>query len=286
MDKATCVIVLLVLAVIAACCVTCAAAGLIAYSGLGAAEWAGVEETIATEVRVAPPASLRVRNPVGDVTVRRGDLTDRVVVEATKNVRSVSRRAAERLMDDIEVQVEPGDSGVGVDVILPEASGTRFGRVDLMITVPEQVSVEVINEAGHVRIRGIEGHVRVRSETGTLRLEDVVLVDGCDVMNTTGDILFQGELPAPGSGGESSEVLLRTETGDIEFLVPGDSRFTLDAESETGAVNSKFELRGLESGRREGEPGRWLKGGVNEDPDGGDVILRTETGNIHIGPLP
>jgi hypothetical protein len=237
-----------------------------------------------TEVSVEPPASLQVRNPVGDVTIRTGPDPDRVIVRATKEGRSMRRRWAENVIEQIEVVVEPRGSEVRVDVTLPDTSGIRNARVDLTITVPEETDLDVMNETGQTRIVGTEGTMRVRSETGTVRLEGVRLAGDCDVMNVTGDIRFQGRLPEPGSG-MAWEVLLRTETGNVEFLVPPESRFTLDAESETGSVAPKFELRQAQSGESQGEVGRWLKGGVNMEPNGRNVVLRTETGNIVVGPL-
>lgn len=293
METRTCVIVVLALALLGACLVICAAVGILTYAGFRAGDWAQAEEIIASEVAVEAPAALRVRNPVGDVAVRPGPDADRMVVEAGKEARSYRRRAAEVLLDEIEVQVVPEGSLVHVEVIVPDSTPTQFGSVDLVITVPERTDVELINEAGHMIIEGIEGEIRVRSETGTLRMQDVTLAGSCDVMNTTGDIVFAGQLPEPGDVGEAWEVLLRTETGDVDFAVPADSPFTLDAESETGTcfcqsktgtVDSKFELEGLQSGRDQGEVGRWFRGGVNQEPDGRRVILSTETGNIMVGP--
>jgi len=285
-EKATCVVIVLIVLLIAACVVGCLVAGVVGYVGFSADNWTQAQETVATEVSVDPPAALQVRNPVGTVTVRSGPAEGRVVVEATKEARSMWGRSSERMLEQLDVRVEPKGSNVMVDVRVPEASGTGFGRVNLVITVPTDTDVEVVNETGHVTILGIEGDIRVQSETGSVRMEDVTVVASCDVMNATGSISFEGRLPDPGSLDEPLEVLLRTETGDIDFSVPSDSQFTLDAESETGNVRSEFELQDLQSGRHRGEVGRWLKGGVNREPNGRTVVLRTETGDVSVGPLP
>jgi len=285
MDRSACIIiVLVVLALLVTCCVVGAAVALFAYGAAGADGWAEKQETIVSEVSVEAPGSLQVRNPVGDVTIRTGPEPDRVVVQATKQGSSLRRRWAENVVEEIEVRVVPEGSEVRVHVVLPESSGLRTARVDLLITVPEVTDLDVVNDAGHVSITGVEGSVRVRSATGALRMVDVTLVGDCDVMNVTGDITFEGRLPQPGSG-EPWRALLRTETGDIQFLVPPDSQFTLDAESETGTVGSKFELQGAQSGRGQGDVGRWLKGGVNMEPGAREVVLRTETGNVVVAPL-
>jgi DUF4097 and DUF4098 domain-containing protein YvlB len=281
--KRVVIIVLIALGLMVVCIAACLAVGVVTYGGLRAGRWAEAEETISSEVSVEPSAALRVHNPVGQVTVRTWDRSDRVEVEATKRAQSLLRPWADRQLNQTEVQVRPEGALVRVDVERPEDSGARFGRVDLMINVPEEVDVEVTNESGHVRIIGVTGDVRVHGETGTVRLEDVT-VGECDVMKATGDIHFAGRLAERGADEGAREVLLRTETGNIDFFVPQESQFTLDAESETGSVASKFELQGLQSGQHQGEVGRWLKGGVNQEPGGRLVVLRTETGNVAVGP--
>jgi hypothetical protein len=210
--KTVAVIVLVVLGLIVVCTAACAMISVLSYGGLRAFDRAHVEEVTSTELSVDAPASLRVHNPVGDVTVRAWDRTDRVEVKAAKEARSLLRPWAEGLLNQIEVQVRPEGSLVRVDVTLAGDSGTRFGRVDLLISVPEQVDVQVVNETGQGRIASTSGDVRVQGETGNVHLENVT-VGACEVMM-----------------------------------------------------------------------GRWMRGGVNQEPGGREVVLRTETGNVVVGP--
>jgi hypothetical protein len=287
MSKATCAIVAGVTVVLVlACAVAClAVVGVIAYFDADAGDRAQVQEAIASEVAVESPATLTVRNPAGSVTIRTGPQDDRIVVEATTEADSVFDRQTEKLADQVDVRIEEEAAGARVEVDLPESSGIGFARVSLVITVPEKTHLDVVNEAGHVQIQGTEGDIRVRSEAGNLRIEDVTVSQSCDVMNVAGSIIFEGRLPEPGAGDEPWEVLLRTEAGTIDFAVPADSRFTLDAESEAGSVNAKFELDDPQSGSVRGEAGEWLKGSVNGSQASPNVILRTESGNIGVTPL-
>jgi hypothetical protein len=270
-----------------ACAVAClGVVGVIAYFDTDVGDRAQVRETIVSEVAVESPATLTVHNPAGTVTIRTGPQDDRIVVEATKEADSVFGRQAERLADQVDVQIEGEGSEARVEVALPEASGIGFARVNLVITVPEETHLDVVNEAGHVQIQGTKGDIRVRSEAGNLRIEDVTVAHNCDVMNAAGSISFEGELPEPGAGGEPWEVVLKTEAGNIDVAVPADSRFTLDAESEAGSVDAKFDLDDPQSGSVRGEAGEWLKGSVNGSQASPNVILRTESGNIRITPLP
>lgn len=287
MSKVTCAIVAAVTVVLVlACAVAClAVVGVIAYFDADVGDRAQVREAIVSEVAVESPVTLTVRNPAGNMTIRTGPQSDRILVEATTEADSVFGRQTERLADQVDVQIEGEGSEARVEVDLPDASGIGFARVNLVITVPERTHLDVVNEAGHLQIQGTEGDIRVRSETGSVRMNDVTVAEMCDVMNTAGSITFEGQLPEPGAGGEPWEVLLRTEAGNIELAVPADSRFTLDAESEAGSVNAKFELDNLQSGSVRGEAGQWLKGSVNGSQASPNVILRTEAGNIRVTPL-
>ena len=287
MSKATCAVVAAVTVVLVlACAVAClGVVGVIAYTGADAGDGPQVRETIASEIAVDSPATLTVRNPAGNVSIRTGPQSDSILVEATTEADSVFGRQAESLADRADVQIEGEGSEARVEVALPEASGIGFARVNLVVTVPEETHLDVVNDAGHVEIQGTEGDIRVRSEAGNLRMEDVIVTQTCDVMNTAGNITFEGRLPEPGTTDEPWEVVLRTEAGNIDFAVPADSRFTLDAESEAGSVNAKFELDSPQSGSVRGEAGEWLKGSVNGSQASPNVILRAESGNIRVTPL-
>ncbi len=288
MDKLTCAILTIVaLVAMVVCILACAGFAAIAYLSPNMSGQTHVQETTASKLIVDSPATLLVRNPVGNVTIQADDQADGIEIEATKEAHSIRESWAEGLLEQIDVQItKEDDARVRVAVTLPEESQIQRVSVNLLITVPERVDLDVVNEAGHVRIVGTEGDVRVRSEAGNLHLEGVTITNQCDIMNVTGDIDFQGPIPETGAGEQPWEMLLRTETGDIAVAVPSDSRFTLNAETDTGGIDCKFEVEEMQSGQTQNNLGRWLRGGVNQSPAGKKVILRTETGNITIEPLP
>lgn len=109
MSKVTCAIVALVtLLVVLACAAAClAVAGVIAYSRVESGGAAQVSETIASEVAVDSPATLVVRNPAGNVTIRTGQ-RGRVQVEAAKEADSMVGAQTDRLLESVEVRSEAG----------------------------------------------------------------------------------------------------------------------------------------------------------------------------------
>jgi len=287
------IVVVVALLVMLACAVTCVAvAGLVAFragtDSVAVSERivSGVQERVVREVGISSPGTLEVRNRWGNVTIEANGTRDVIEVDARKEARSVFGQQGERLLQEVQVVVD-GD-GTRASVHVTGLEGVRFGEVsvDLLITVPEEMDVIVLNEAGNILVKGTEGSIRVRNEAGNVRLEDVTVTESIDVASSAGNVVFEGRLPELGTEPVGWEVLLKTQAGNVEFSVPADSAFTLSAETEVGLVNSGFELQDMESGRLDGNVGHWLKGGVNRSWGSPNVILRTTAGNITVKPLP
>lgn len=271
-----------VLFLVFGCMCTALFAGL-SYAGPGVRA-GGVTETIATEIPVSQegPASLHVSNPVGGITIRRGR-EGVIEVQATKRASSFLGSRNHRLLAETRVRTEINRQPIGIEVDLPDVSDAPLiggnVAVDLLITVPRDISLDIISNVGDVGVTDVQGNLRVRSDVGDVRLQDVVVVEECDVMTNVGGIDFRGRLPE-----REGEVLLQTDVGDIDVAVPAGSQFALDAETNVGEVQSGFELRDAQSGPANEVTGRWLKGGVNTDANGVSVVLRAQTGDIEVEP--
>ena len=293
MTRTTWIVVIVVLLVfILACAVACAALGAVfVYRGSAVTDpvrvpemfVTGVQETVVSEVGIRTPATLDLRNPWGNVTIRAGDPADVVLVEATKEARSIFGPEGQRLLQQVEVRVTGNGNRASIQVLGVE--GFRLGQVtvNLEVTVPEETDVIVLNEAGTVHVEGTQGSIRVRSDAGNVRMRDMTVTEYVDVQNSAGNVDFEGRLLDPDPDPLPWEVALRTSAGNVRFAVPADTPFTVDAETDVGSVISDFELEDLQTG---GTVGQWLKGGANMTPVSPNVILRSAAGNIRIEPLP
>ncbi len=286
------VLVVVLLLFTLACAVACLALGAVfVYRGATVTEVVPVpgrfvsriQETVVSEVAIRTPATLEVRNPWGNVTIRAGEDTDRIEVVATKEARTVSLPQGERLLQQVVVLVE--GNGTRSSVWVTGLEDFRFGTVtvNLDITVPDETDVIVLNEAGNVHVEGTRGSIRVRSDAGNIRIRDVTVTEYVDVQNSAGNVDFEGRVLDPDPDPLPWEVALRTSAGIVRFAVPMATPFTVDAETEVGSVISDFELEDLQTG---GTVGQWLKGGANMTPISPNVILRSAAGNIRIEPLP
>lgn len=280
------VVAIVALILILACVVACVLFGaLFAYRGAAATVAVpdrfaiSVRETLVSEVAIRTPATVEVRNPAGNVSIRAGEADDVVAVEATKEARAVFGREGARLLQEVEVLVEGNGSRATIRVTGVEGIGLGTVSVNLDVTVPRDTDLIVINEAGNVLVQGTEGNIRVRSDAGNTRMEDVTVTEFIDVQNSAGNIDCEARVPRP----VRWEVTLRTQVGNVRFAVPEDSAFTLDAETEVGSVISGFELEDLQTG---GTVGQWLRGSANMTPASPNVTLRTAAGNIRIDPVP
>jgi hypothetical protein len=105
----------------------------------------------------------------------------------------------------------------------------RWGgcKVHLHIAVPDGVAVDVRNNAGRVRVDGIDGDVSAHLEAGEIVLSDVrsQVVD----LSTDAGRVSADFADAP------QQVTATTSTGAIEIRVPDDgTAYAVDASSEVG----------------------------------------------------
>jgi hypothetical protein len=274
MQNRTCLIIVIVLAVVSLLllCLGAAVAG--AFAFLVPAR-VGVSETIVTELAADSPASLEVRNQVGKITIVPGP-EGIIQVEAEKEVRVRSRARSQELLNAIQIRTDPQNGTARVVVDLPQTRANENVSVDLRIRVPQRTDLGVVNNVGEINVEGIVGDIRVRNDVGAVALRDVNVTGEADVQTDTGDVEFSGRLPEA-----QGQVLLRSAVGSIQVRVPASSRFALDAETNLGQIESNFVVDEAQAG---GQLGHWLRGSVNGGI-GVDLVLRTETGSIRLQPM-
>jgi hypothetical protein len=232
-----------------------------------------------TELDIEAPAVLRVNNPVGTVTVEPGR-EGVIVVQASSSVQGVFGPRTQSLLEAVRIDARSKGPEAHVEVELPETLGPETVRVNLLLTVPPNTNLDLINRAGQVRVTGVAGDLRLRSDVGDVQLREVTVQNEYDVIVDVGRIEFRGRLPQ-GQG----EVFLRTRVGEIDVRLPAGSRFVLDAETDAGTIDAGFELEERQSGRNQGQVGGWLQGQANGGR-GVRLVLRAGAGEIRVNPQP
>ena len=184
------------------------------------------------------PAHLTISNVNGRVNVVAWDK------------RTIHARASAAPYISIEDRV------IGDDITISTKRNLRMGRADFEVSVPPETSLTIKNIVGNIEVRGITGHVSVSSIDSDVRLVRINS-SAVDVLVTSGDIIFDGELR---SGGSYS---LQSIKGDLDVTVPSETPFNLNARALSENINLGSFLSSLTGSSRgpKGFSGTYLKGG-------------------------
>jgi hypothetical protein len=148
------------------------------------------------------------------------------------------------------------DRVIGDDITISTKRNIRLGRADFEVSVPPETSLTIKNIVGNIELRGITGHVSVSSIDSDVRLLRVNS-SAVDVLVTSGDIFFDGELR---DGGSYS---LQSIKGDLDVTLPSATPFNLNARALSENINLGSFLSSLTGSSRgpKGFSGTYLKGG-------------------------
>jgi DUF4097 and DUF4098 domain-containing protein YvlB len=148
------------------------------------------------------------------------------------------------------------DHVIGDDITISTKRNLRVGRADFDVTVPPDTSLTVKNIVGKIDVRGITGHVSIHSFDSDVQLTKVNS-SSVDVIVTTGDIYFDGELREGGS------YSLQSMKGDLDVTLPSATSFNLNARALSENINLGSFLNSLSGSSRgpKGVTGTYLKGG-------------------------
>jgi len=176
-------------------------------------------------------------------------------VNGTINVASWDRKTIlARVSAAPSVRIE--DQVVEDDITISTKRNLRLGRADVDVSVPTDTSVTIKNIVGNIEVRGITGHVSIHSIDSDVHLMKVNS-PAVDVLVTSGDVFFDGELL---DGGSYS---LQSMKGDLDVSLPSATSFNLNARALSENINLGAFLNSLSGSSRgpKGVSGTYLRGG-------------------------
>ena len=184
------------------------------------------------------PAHLTISNVNGSIHV------------AAWDKKTILARASAASFVTVEDQV------TGDEITISPKRNLRLGRADFDVMAPPDTSVTIKNIVGDIELRGITGHVSVHSFDSDVRLMKVNS-PAVDVIVTSGDIFFDGELHEGGS------YSLQSMKGDLDVTLPSATPFNLNARALSENINLGSFLSSLTGSSRgpKGVSGTYLKGG-------------------------
>lgn len=188
--------------------------------------------------------------------------------------------SSDELADATEVDLQPGTEA-RVSVLTPEHgdsgffSGNQYVHVNLLISVPEDLSLDVKDSSGDMRIEHVaslsikdsSGDIEVRDVTGPLRISDSS--GNIDVAGIEGDVLIAGDSSGDVHGQDiaGSVRVAHDSSGDIRFNdVEGDVVIEQDSSGSISVASVGGDFRVLQDGS--GEIGHRNVAGNVEIPKG------------------
>lgn len=215
---------------------------------------------------VEPGQTVRVVNLFGDVYARFGGYESKVEILATS-------QRLEASLPELEVRFDRGDHGLDITVgfagEVDEGTETR-DRIDLVVFIPEGVSLEARTGDGLIDIKKLKGDVLASSLKGDLRVHSVA--GRVSAKTARGDITA-----TLATGATTERQDLTTQTGDIEVWLWEDADMNVSL-ATSGEISTDFSLE-IEHLRFE-EPSKHAVAVVGRG--GPELTLRSKQGRVRL----
>jgi hypothetical protein len=188
-----------------------------ALATLPACSLTDVHETVHRSIPAASLRTVHVDNSVGGVTMRAWN-KPMIDVVAVKSARSVDD------LKNIAINVESRGSVISITTVNNGAGDFwNGGGVEYTIRVPKNLSVDITNGTGGIRISGVEGNIMARTTTGGMQ---------ADLGRVAG----------------KRNIDMRVTTGGIDVTIARGSSATIDMHAAVGGVTNEFSSDRIGSG--------------------------------------
>lgn len=219
--------------------------------------------------------AVTITGGAGQVTISAGAPEGTLELTITKIAYGISQKDAEQELDDVRIALEQDGERLRIDTQQRQAEGQRANAVDLQLTVPQTVALEVTLFSGDLTLTGITaaGPLALHTYAGTLSVADVRAPQGLALQNGAGSITFSGTL------GTTGDYSMRASAGQITARLPAETRATIEARAVIGSVRVQGATLSQVKEERRGA-GMTLSGALGS---GGPLLrLEIQTGDIAI----
>jgi hypothetical protein len=254
---------------------------------------------------------IQIHDQIGNVTITVDPNATTTVITSVKKVKAASSDDANNQFSHILVQAQPAgtpDTTLSVSATVPDSGGifsTHNDSVDLTITIPQQ-SVSSIASAtgtaptavssttttpltlnldmliGSVMLSGLHGVLGIKDDVGSITVDQAVLSDGSHLQTGTGNVTFNGSVDTtPSTGNTTPRYKLQSETGNVDVTLPGDTNVVLDANTNSGMINSDFPINVTTTDGAANYYGPLLLGSTS-NPAVAVLTLNVSTGIVYI----
>ncbi|MBB6050889.1 DUF4097 family beta strand repeat-containing protein [Armatimonas rosea] len=180
-----------------------------------------LEQAYEVTLPVATGTTLRIKNPLGSISVQGSDVTE-ARAAGTLRIWAATPEEAQAVADAIQLSTETTDSTSAITV----TSTVKARRVELNLKVfvpAEGVKVSLLSPAGDLSVRGIKAAAVTATQSGDIHLAEIF--GDVAAETTSGDIGIEGVVGA---------VSAHTASGDIQAIRLDGASFK--AESQSGDI--------------------------------------------------
>ena len=186
-----------------------------------------LEESKTLKVDAKKPITLSVVDHAGDVTVTGADV-DTVQVKAVKTAYDSTQARADAEVKGVKYTIEQTGNVITLKYELPKSMNisNNVNTVDFIVTVPNEVTVDINDNMGKVSVASTKGSVTVKNDFGDVTVENL---EGALSVQTN-----SGKVTATSIVAGSENIDLSSDFGSVILKKASGKDITLD--SNSGAI--------------------------------------------------
>ena len=230
---------------------------------------------------LASGGQFSLRNTNGSIHVESWNKNE-VYVKAVITVKSGSRRTAEDLMEQTEIQVNASPEKISVITRQPSSRGWNFlgwifgggGQVSVSYTihVPDELNLSLRNTNGKVTVKDAAGDMEISTTNGVI--DGTHLSGNISARTTNGNVRLRLK-----QAGEKDRIDARTTNGGVNIHIPAKTNADIEARTVNGSISTDIPLK------IQGRHSRRQLSGMIGNGGGALIRLRTTNGSIRIREL-
>jgi hypothetical protein len=185
-----------------------------------------LEESKTLTVDTEKPLTLNVADDSGDVTITGADV-ETVQVKVVKTAYDSSQSRADQEVKDIKYIIEQTDSIITLKYELAKSMNfnNNVNTVDFIVTVPNEITVNVDTNMGEVSVAGTKGNVDIKNDFGDVTLENI---EGALSVQAN-----SGKVSATSIVAGAENIDLHSDFGSVTLEKAGGKDIVLDSNSGT-----------------------------------------------------
>jgi DUF4097 and DUF4098 domain-containing protein YvlB len=248
--------------------------------------YADIEDTINRTFDVGPGGTLTVQSDFGSITVNTHS-RNTVDVEIIREVDAASEKAAQKILEDLDIQFEKRNDDVTIIADYKKEgsrlfdSGNRRIKMKFEILVPERYNVDLKTAGGSISVSDLEGTAIAATSGGSLKFGNIegpvtgktsggsITLDGCvgdaDIKTSGGSINI---------GDVDGDVDAHTSGGSINIT---HAKGTVVAKTSGGSINVQEVMGSIDAGTSGGS----VTAHISQQPES-DCRLTTSGGSVNI----